>query len=65
MLTLEDVGMVAWLCSQVDPGSLLSHRPPALSQQILLSLIQQLGYDLFKVRLLEKNAFIQKCHSAA
>ncbi|KAL0055405.1 hypothetical protein WJX82_000055 [Trebouxia sp. C0006] len=48
VLTLEDVGMVAWLCSQVDPGSLLSHRPPALSQQILLSLIQQLGYDLFK-----------------
>lgn len=56
--------MVAWLCSQVDPGSLLSHRPPALSQQILLSLIQQLGYDLFKVRLLEKmrlykNAILQ------
>ncbi|DBA67146.1 TPA: hypothetical protein ACH3X2_001468 [Trebouxia sp. C0005] len=48
VLTLEDVGMVAWLCSQVDPGSLLSQRPPALSQQILLSLIQQLGYDLFK-----------------
>ncbi|DBB06573.1 hypothetical protein WJX77_011875 [Trebouxia sp. C0004] len=48
VLTLEDVGMVAWLCSQVDPGSLLSHRPPMLSQQILLSLIQQLGYDLFK-----------------
>jgi len=56
---------VAWLCSQVDPGSLLSHRPPALSQQILLSLIQQLGYDLFKVRLLVEIALIEKRHSAA
>ncbi len=41
--------MVAWLCSQVEPGSLLSQKPPVLSQQILLPLIQQLGYDLLKV----------------
>lgn len=65
MLTLEDVGMVAWLCSQVDPGSLLSHRPPVLSQQILLSLIQQLGYNMFKVRLPVHHTIIQRCHPAA
>ena len=47
---MENVGMVAWLCSQVDCGSLLSQRPPVLSQQILLSLMQQLGCDLLKVQ---------------
>ena len=46
---MEDVAMVAWLCGQVDPGSLLSQTPPVLSQQILLPLIQQLGHDLLKV----------------
>ena len=49
VLDREDVSMVAWLCSQVDPGSLLSQKPPVLSQQILLPMLQQLGYDLLKV----------------
>ena len=49
VLTMEDVSRVAWLCSQVDPGSLLSQSPPVLSQQILLPLLQQLGCDLIKV----------------
>ena len=50
VLDREDVSMVAWLCSQVDPGSLLSQKPPVLSQQILLPMLQQLGYDLLKVQ---------------
>ena len=49
VLIMEDVNMVAWLCSQVDPGSLLSQKPAVLSQQLLLPLMRQLGYDLLKV----------------
>ena len=49
VLNLEDISMVAWLCSQLDPGSILSQSPPVLSQLTLLSLIQQLGTDLLKV----------------
>lgn len=49
VLGLEDVGMVSWLCQQLDPGSVLSQSPPRLSQHLLLSLIQQLGHDLHKV----------------
>lgn len=49
VLGLEDVGMVSWLCQQLDPGSVLSQNPPRLSQQLLLPLIQQLGHDLHKV----------------
>lgn len=49
VLNLEDIGMVAWLCSQLDPGSILSQSPPVLSQLTLLSLTQQLGTDLQKV----------------
>lgn len=50
VLSLEDISMVAWLCSQLDPGSLLSQNPPMLNQQILLPLIQQLGVDLSEVK---------------
>lgn len=49
VLGLEDVGMVSWLCQQLDPGSVLSQSPPRLSQHLLLSLMQQLGHDLHKV----------------
>lgn len=49
VLGLEDVGRVSWLCRQLDPGTILSQDPPKLSQQLLLPLIQQLGFDLLEV----------------
>ena len=66
VLSLEDVSMVAWLCSQLDPGSLLSQNPPMLNQQLLLPLIQQLGVELFKViavcsRLRAAEASLEDC----
>lgn len=45
-LTLQDVGIVSWLCTQVDAAAVLSTTPPALSQMVVLSLIQQLSADL-------------------
>jgi hypothetical protein len=45
-LGMQDVGTVGWLCSQVDAASVLSRDPPALSQMVLLSLVQQLASDL-------------------
>lgn len=49
VLGLEDVGMVSWLCQQLEPEFVLSQNPSRLSQQLLLPLIQQLGSDLQKV----------------
>lgn len=45
-LSLADVGVVSWLCNQVDPATLFTISPPPLSQGVLLSLVQQLGCDL-------------------
>eukprot|EP00850_Spirogloea_muscicola_P017782 SM000156S02138 [mRNA] locus=s156:84957:96262:- [translate_table: standard] len=45
-LSLSNVAVVVWLCSQVEPGPLLPAGAPALSQGVLLSLIQQLGCNL-------------------
>ena len=45
-LGLQDLSLVSWLCSNVDAPSVLSCTPPALSQMVLLSLLQQLGADL-------------------
>lgn len=44
-LSLADVGVVSWLCNQVDPATLFTITPP-LSQGVVLSLVQQLGCDL-------------------
>ena len=49
VLGLEDVGRLSWLCRQLDPGTILSQNLPKLSQQLLLPLIQQLGFDLLEV----------------
>eukprot|EP01117_Protostelium_nocturnum_P009244 TRINITY_DN3308_c0_g1_i2.p1 TRINITY_DN3308_c0_g1~~TRINITY_DN3308_c0_g1_i2.p1 ORF type:complete len:1068 (-),score=262.68 TRINITY_DN3308_c0_g1_i2:43-3246(-) len=46
-LGARNVDVVSWLCSQIDPQSFFLHRNP-LSQYVLLSLIQQLGFDLSK-----------------
>lgn len=43
-LSLSDVDTVAWLCTQVAPSGVASR----LSQGVLLSLTQQLGYNLEK-----------------
>ena len=48
-LDLGDVNFVAWLCGQVEPQEVLASTPPLLSQQVLLVLLQQLGYDLSTV----------------
>jgi hypothetical protein len=45
-LGLQDAGTVAWLCAQSDAAALLARDPPALSQMVLLSLVQQLASDL-------------------
>ena len=48
-LDLGDISFVAWLCGQVEPQEVLASTPPLLSQQVLLVLLQQLGYDLSTV----------------
>lgn len=45
-LGLSDVSTVVWLCRQVDPSMLLNKEPLPLSQSVLLSLLQQVGFDL-------------------
>lgn len=45
-LSLTDVGVLSWLCNQVDPAALFTITPPPLSQGVLLLLVQQLGCDL-------------------
>lgn len=45
-LSMQDVGIVGWLCSQADAATVLSSTPPALSQMVLLSLVQQLAADI-------------------
>lgn len=46
VLSLQDLSILSWLCSIVDAPSTLSISPPALSQMVLLSLLQQLSADL-------------------
>lgn len=45
-LNMNDVPLVSWLCTQVDPHSLFTMVPFPLSQGVLLALVQQLAYDL-------------------
>ncbi|XP_022716655.1 enhancer of mRNA-decapping protein 4-like isoform X2 [Durio zibethinus] len=47
-LQRSDLSIVAWLCSQVDPRSILSTATFPLSQGVLLSLLQQLACDINK-----------------
>eukprot|EP01098_Paradermamoeba_levis_P005676 TRINITY_DN2387_c0_g1_i1.p1 TRINITY_DN2387_c0_g1~~TRINITY_DN2387_c0_g1_i1.p1 ORF type:complete len:175 (-),score=66.04 TRINITY_DN2387_c0_g1_i1:25-525(-) len=55
-LSASNLELVTWLCSQLDPSTIFSPAPtssssspsPAISQPVLLSLIQQLGFDLSK-----------------
>ncbi|KAJ9568052.1 hypothetical protein OSB04_004018 [Centaurea solstitialis] len=45
-LQRSDVWIVSWLCSQVDLQGILTSNPVALSQGVLLSLLQQLACDI-------------------
>ena len=45
-LSLQDLGVLGWLCGSIDAPSTLSRSPPPLSQMVLLSLLQQLAVDL-------------------
>ncbi|KAL5737244.1 hypothetical protein ACOSP7_030005 [Xanthoceras sorbifolium] len=47
-LQRSDVSIVSWLCAQVDLHGILSLVPLPLSQGVLLSLLQQLSFDLNK-----------------
>ncbi|KAL2523831.1 Enhancer of mRNA-decapping protein 4 [Abeliophyllum distichum] len=47
-LQRSDVSIVSWLCSQVDLQGILSMNPLPLSQGVLISLLQQLAYDISK-----------------
>jgi len=46
VLSEQNLELVSWIISTVDPDIIFSQKPPALSQHVLISLIQQLGYDL-------------------
>lgn len=52
VLELGDDKLVAWLCSNLDPHTVLGSQPALLSQHILLALLQQLGHNLTEVSLL-------------
>lgn len=45
-LLQADIGVLSWLCNQVDPASVMRATPIPLSQGVLLALMQQLGSDL-------------------
>lgn len=45
-LSLQDLGVLGWLCGSIDAPSTLSRSPPPLSQMVMLSLLQQLAVDL-------------------
>lgn len=45
-LGLQEVSIMGWLCTQADAATVLSSSPPALSQMVLLSLVQQLAADI-------------------
>ena len=48
VLSQNNVELAVWLCQQLDMD-ILTQEPLPISQAVLLSLLQQLGYDLSKV----------------
>jgi len=60
VLSAKNINLLTWLCTQIDPSSLFSDDVP-LSQYVLLSLIQQLGYDLAKDTELKLNWLREAC----
>jgi len=45
-LSAANLSLVVWLCGIVEPSSVFGAHPVRINQPVLLSLIQQLGYDL-------------------
>ncbi|KAJ1479848.1 hypothetical protein T484DRAFT_1957982 [Baffinella frigidus] len=46
VLSLSDLKLVTWLCKSVDARYVLKKEPRLLSPPVVLSLVQQLGFDL-------------------
>lgn len=45
-LNCGDVQVVEWLCEKVNSAQVVTASPPLLSQPVLLSLLQQLGFNV-------------------
>ncbi len=46
VLSKSDLPLVTWLCQSVNPALLFAGQRRALSSPVVLSLVQQLGFDL-------------------
>jgi enhancer of mRNA-decapping protein 4 len=53
-LSARNIEVITWLCSKLDSTYVFSKQPP-IAQSVLLSLIQQLGFDLSKDSALKLN----------
>ena len=62
-LTANNLEAVEYICAQVQPGEVLESEPPILSQALLLSLIQQLSFDLSSNLQLKLRYLIDAIHS--
>ncbi|KAI6654339.1 Enhancer of mRNA-decapping protein 4-like [Oopsacas minuta] len=62
-LTANNLEAVEYICAQVQPGEVLESDPPILSQALLLSLIQQLSFDLTSNLQLKLRYLIDAIHS--
>lgn len=47
-LSKTKLEVVVWLCSHVEPGTIFHSTPIRISQPVLLSLVQQLSFELSK-----------------
>ena len=45
-LSASDLGLVVFVCERVNPQQLFNQTPCPLSQDVLLSLVNQLSHDL-------------------
>ena len=62
-LTANNLEAVEYICGQIQPGEVLESDPPILSQALLLSLIQQLSFDLSSNIQLKLRYLIDAIHS--
>ena len=62
-LTANNLEAVEYICAQIQPGEVLESDPPILSQALLLSLIQQLSFDLSSNLQLKLRYLIDAIHS--
>ena len=62
-LTANNLEAVEYICGQVTPGEVLESDPPILNQALLLSLIQQLSFDLSSNKLLKIRYMSDAIHS--